>query len=124
MIVVFPAPFGPKKPKHSPPKTSKSTPLTASKPEQLFFKPRASSVDWPLRAPLVLSVSVFNRQPLLVLGTFTSPDRPAFRTTQGPGKISGTAHILPYLGSRTRAKHQRPTEYTARQAHRHRRRYF
>jgi hypothetical protein len=29
--------------------------------------------------------------------------RPVFQTTPGSGKISGTAHILPYLGSRTRA---------------------
>src|SRR5215208_4747390 len=28
MVVVFPAPFGPKKPKHSPPETLKSTPQT------------------------------------------------------------------------------------------------
>src|SRR5918994_7563057 len=103
MVVVFPAPFGPKKPKHSPPKTSKSTPLTASKPEKLFFRPRASSVGSPVRAPLVLSVSVFNRQPLYVLGN-VHQSRPVFRTTQKSGKISGTAHILPYLGSRTRAR--------------------
>src|SRR5215207_756737 len=34
----------------------------------------------------------------------TRPNQPAFRTTPEPGRISGTAHILPYLGSRTSAR--------------------
>src|SRR5215208_2202134 len=130
MVVVFPAPFGPRKPKHSPPKTWKSTPLTASKPEKLLFRPRVSRVDSTVRATLVLSVSVLNRQPLYILGNVHQ-----FRPRKSPprtrmGRRFGTRQRR----RRSRERHlyyrisalgpgperQRPTEYTARQACCHR----
>src|SRR5271170_4516864 len=41
MVVVFPAPFGPRKPKHSPGPISKSTPSTATNEPNRFASLRA-----------------------------------------------------------------------------------
>lgn len=38
-VVVFPAPFTPNKPKHSPELTANLIPLTAAKRPKFFFKP-------------------------------------------------------------------------------------
>src|ERR1700679_992300 len=49
MVVVFPAPFGPKRPKHSPRVTSRSRPSTATTSAKDLRRPRSSSdglLDW------------------------------------------------------------------------------
>src|SRR5687768_3900157 len=45
MVVVFPAPFGPRKPKHSRSPTSKSTPRTASNSSKRLVTPRATTTE-------------------------------------------------------------------------------
>ncbi len=44
IVVVFPAPFGPRKPSTSPRRKSRSTPLTAMWPPKLRVSPRAEIV--------------------------------------------------------------------------------
>ena len=41
IVVVFPAPLGPRKPKNSPSRTSKSMPATAVRSPKTFVRPRA-----------------------------------------------------------------------------------
>src|SRR5829696_1564809 len=107
MVVVFPAPFGPRNPKHSPLCTSKSTPFTASKPLKLFLRSRAISVvvrDWvwinSSASVLELRTLRFYRQP----PAFPTPRgrergglcSPARSTTSKPPTDAGAAHILPH----------------------------
>src|SRR6266540_6974501 len=47
IVVVLPAPFGPRKPKISPGRTSRSTPLTAGVSPKLFRSPAASIIGGP-----------------------------------------------------------------------------
>jgi hypothetical protein len=50
MVVVLPAPFGPRKPKHSSDRTLKSMPRTASKPPYRLTRFRAETAMLPATA--------------------------------------------------------------------------
>src|SRR5699024_9045427 len=54
MVVLLPAPFGPKNPKISPSDTVKLTPFTASSSLYCFFKSFTSTIVTPFRLPFAL----------------------------------------------------------------------
>src|SRR5436305_10396052 len=59
IVVVFPAPLGPRKPNTSPAATSNSTPRTAWTSPKFFFRPRTTIAGWdPFVAAVIAAGNV------------------------------------------------------------------